>query len=159
MKNEINHTLPPKTDLPVGREGFAMVTTLMMVLVLAVLAVGVVWMAASEKKTSFAEQVHISSVFSADAGGEAGINFVRLSPTPPRIVVFSDSTVRSQADTEIVNSQSYGYECKYVRKTPRPGWGVNYLNYNYRIDSTGKAASNGQSDVQLVVTRLYREGY
>ena len=159
MKNEINHTVSPNSDQPVGREGFAMVTTLMMVLVLAVLAMGVVWMATSEKKTSFAEQVHISSVFSADAGGEAGINFVRLSPTPPRIVVFADSTVRVQADTDIVGSQSYGYDCKYVRKTPRPGWGVNYLNYNYRIDSTGKAASNGQSGVQLVVTRLYREGY
>ncbi len=157
--NEVNQTPITESGAPVNREGFALVTTLLMVLVLAVLAVGIVWMATSEKKTTFAEQMHISSVFSADAGGEAGINFVRLSPTPPRIIAFVDSTVRSQGDTEIVGSQSYGFDCKFVRKTPRPGWGVNYLNYNYRIDSTGRAASQGQSGVQLVVNRLYREGY
>ena len=159
MKNEINPAQSCPQDQPVNREGFALVTTLLMVLVLAALAVGVVWMAGSEKKISFAEQVHISSVFSADAGGEAGINFVRLAPTPPRIITFADSTVRIQGETDIAGSQSYGFGCKFVRKTPRPGWGVNYLNYNYRINSTGNAASNGQSGVQLVVNRLYREGY
>ncbi len=142
-----------------NREGFALVTTLLMVLILSVLAVGVVWMASSEKKTSFAEGVHISSVFSADAGGEAGINFVRMSPTPPRIVTYADSTVRYQGETDIVGSQKYDYNCKYLRKTPRPGWGVNYLNYNYRINSNGQASTNGNSGVQLVVNRLYREGY
>lgn len=142
-----------------NREGFALVTTLLMVLVLAVLAVGVVWMASSEKKTSFAEQVHISSQFSADAGGEAGINFVRLSETPPPIVNFVDRTVKAQGSTDIVGSQSYDYQCQYLSKSPRPGWGVNYLNYNYNIDSNGAAATNGRSGVALVVNRLYREGY
>lgn len=142
-----------------NREGFALVTTLLMVLVLAVLAVGVVWMASSEKKISFAEQVHISSQFSADAGGEAGINFVRLSETPPRIIDFNTRTVRNQGETDIAGSQTYDYDAMYLQKSPRPGWGVDYLNYNYQIDSTGQAAVNGRSDVQLVVSRLYREGY
>ncbi len=97
----------------VNREGFAMVTTLLMLLVLSVLAVGVIWMATSEKKTTFAEQNHISSVFSADAGGEAGINFVRLSPTPPRIISFADSTVRYQGETALHGSQNYDFTCSY----------------------------------------------
>lgn len=141
------------------RQGFALVTTLLLVLVLSVLAVGIVWMASSEKKTSFAEQVHTSSQFSADAGGESGINFVRLSETPPRIINFADRTVRSQGTTAIAGSQTYDYDCQYLNKSPRPGWGVRYLNYNYGIDSTGKASTHGESGVQLVVNRLYREGY
>ena len=153
MKNKENSNLQP------NREGFALVTTLLMVLVLAVLAVGIVWMASGEKKTSFAEQVHISSQFSADAGGEAGINFVRLSESPPIIIDFAERTVRSQGSTGTVGSQAYDYECQYLAKSPRPGWGVNYLNYNYLIDSNGTASTNGQSGVQLVVNRLYREGY
>lgn len=159
MNTDCSRSLPSQPDSPANREGFALVTTLLMVLVLAILAVGVVWMASSEKKTAFAEQVHISSQFSADAGGEAGINFVRLSPTPPRILNFADKTVRSQGETAIVGSQAYGFECQYLKKTPRPGWAVNYLNYNYNIDSTGSASTTGQSGVQLVVNRLYREGY
>jgi len=142
-----------------NREGFALVTTLLMVLVLSVLAVGLVWMASSEKKVSFAEQVHIASQFSADAGGEAGINFVRLEESPPRIIDFATRTVRNQGETNVSGSQNYDYDAFYLDKSPRPGWGVDYLNYNYQINSTGSAATNGRSDVQLVVGRLYREGY
>jgi len=101
MKKENPECICPQNEPIVGREGFAMVTTLLMVLVLSVLAVGVVWMASSEKKISFAEQSHISSLFSADAGSEAGINFVRLSPSPPRIISYSDSSVHYQSETEL----------------------------------------------------------
>ena len=60
----------------VDREGFAMVTALLVVLVLSVLAVGATWLASSEKKTTVAEALHVRSVFAADAGSEAGINFI-----------------------------------------------------------------------------------
>ena len=66
-----------------------MVTTLLVVLILSVLAVGVAWIAGSEKKTSFAEAVHVRSVFAADAGGEAAINFIRMSDAPPTILDFA----------------------------------------------------------------------
>ena len=58
------------------RDGFALVTTLLILLVLSVIAVGAAWLASSEKRASFAESVHLSAVYSADAGGEAGINFL-----------------------------------------------------------------------------------
>lgn len=142
-----------------NREGFALVTTLLMVLVLGVLAMGVVMMATSEKKISFAEHVHVTSQFSADAGGEAGINFVRLSDKPPRIIDFANRTVRHQGQTNIAGRQNYDYDAQYLQKSPRPGWDTDYVNYNYQINSTGKAAVNGRSNVRLVVSRLYREGY
>lgn len=143
----------------VDREGFALVTTLLMVLVLGVIAVGVVWMANSEKKTSFAEQVHVTSLFSADAGGEAGINFVRIADAPPQIVDFGTMTVGSTGETGISGSQTYEYDCRYIQKRPKPGWGVDYLDYDYRINSHGEASQDGQSNVGVVVSRLFKEGY
>ncbi|MDX2474783.1 MAG: hypothetical protein QNL91_13870 [Candidatus Krumholzibacteria bacterium] len=143
----------------VNREGFAMVTTLLVVLILSVLAVGAVWMATSEKKTTFAEGVHVASVFAADAGGEAGINFIRVSNAPPAIVDFGTMNVRSQPVTVLEGSQTYEYNTNFLRKQPKPGWGMDYLDYDYRIGSRGSASREGQSGVDVVVSRLYREGY
>ncbi len=159
MRKENLEKQHPVPNQGVDREGFALVTTLLMVLVLSVLAVGVVWMATSEKKISFAEQNHISSLFSADAGSEAGINFVRLSPTPPRVISYADSTVYYQGDTNLQGAQNYDYKCVFIGKARRLGWGVDFKNYNYRIDSNGAAATQGKTTVELVVNRLYREGY
>jgi len=143
----------------VDRQGFAMVTTLLMVLVLGVIAVGVVWIAGSEKKTSFAEQVHITSVFSADAGGEAGINFIRVADSPPQITDFVTMAVDNTTQTGLSGSQTYEYSCRYLQKRPKPGWGVDYLDYDYRINAHGQAAQKGQSDVAVVVSRMFKEGY
>jgi hypothetical protein len=143
----------------VDRQGFAMATTLLIILVLSVIAVGATWLATSEKKTSYAEGVHISSVFSADAGGESAINFLRLSSTPPAIINFADMTVRDQGETSIHGNQSYEYGCQFVAKRPKPGWGIEFLDYDYNVTSQGQADREGQSAIQLVASRLFREGY
>ncbi len=142
-----------------NREGFALITTLLVVLILSVLAVGAVWMASSEKKTTFAEGVHVASVFAADAGGEAGINFIRVSDSPPNILDFGTMNVRVQPVTALEGSQAYTYDANYLQKRPKPGWGINYLDYDYRIGSRGTASRQGSSGVDVVVSRLYREGY
>ncbi len=147
-----------RADRP-DREGFALVTTLLMVLVLGVLAVGVVWMASSEKKTSFAEQVHVNSVFAADAGGEAGINFVRLSDGPPQNVDYSTNIVTSVGETGMGGSQSYEYDCLFNGRHLKPGWGLDYFDFDFRIQSHGEASTQGQSDVEVMVSRLFKQGY
>ena len=142
-----------------NREGFALVTTVLVVLVLSVLAVGVAWIASSEKKTAFNEQVHISSLFAADAGGEAAINFIRTSDTPPRITDFADNTVGDIAAVDLQGSQTYDYDAHYVRKRLKPGWGMDYLDYDYRLAAQGTASREGEAGIELVVSRLFKEGY
>lgn len=142
-----------------NRDGFAMVTTLLIVLVLGVLAVGVVWIASSEKKTSFAEGVHVAAVFAADAGSEAGINFIRVSDSPPTINDFTTMNVRNQGATALEGSSTYAYDTRYLQKRPKPGWGIEYLDYDYRIGAQGSASREGRSAVDVVVSRLYKEGY
>ena len=142
-----------------GREGFALATTILIVLVLSVLAVGVAWIAASEKKTTFAEDVHVRSVFAADAGGEAGINFIRLAEVPPRIINFADRTVVNQGNTPLQGSQTYAFDARFLRRTPRPGWGMDYMDFDYRIGSDGAASREGEASVNVVVSRLFKTGY
>ena len=155
MKTLPAHRLSQTPD----REGFALVTTLLIVMVLSVLAVAVAWMATSEKKISFAEGVHVRSVYSADAGGEAGINFLRLADSPPQIIDVSDNSVLAIGETAVLNSQTYAYDCFYWGKSPRPGWGVEFKDYDYRVASTGRASTNGESQIQLIASRLFKEGY
>lgn len=142
-----------------NRDGFALVTTLLVILVLSVIAVGAAWLAGSEKRTSFAESVHLSAVYSADAGGEAGINFLRLSDSPPAILDFADFAVHNEGNTAIQGSQSYEFDCYYIRKRPKPGWGIEFLDYDYRVSSIGQASQSGTSGVELVAARLFKEGY
>lgn len=143
-----------------GREGFALVTTVLVVLVLSVLAVGVAWIATSEKKTSFAEGVHVRSLFSADAGGEAGINLVRTSDAPLLITSWADSTVHVQPQTVLDGSQNYAFHAFSEGASVKAGWDPTaYLDFDYRIGADGRAAQDGQARVEVVVSRLFKLGY
>jgi hypothetical protein len=157
LKMNLNKTNPAAKTT--SRDGFAMVTTLLVVLILSVLAVGVAWIAGSEKKTSFAEGVHVRSVYAADAGSEAAINFIRLSEVPPAIFDFSDNTVHIVGSTSLEGSSSYEYAVRFGSKSPKPGWGTEYLDFDYMVTARGTASRLGQSGVQLVASRLYKEGY
>lgn len=150
---------PASAPRAAGRDGFALATTLLIVLVLSVIAVGAAWLASSERKTSFAEGVHMEAIFSADAGTEDAINFLRLREEPPAILDPVDNEVRDQGRTGLQGTQAYAYNCRYLRKMPRPGWGIEYLDYDYGVLSSGAAAREGRSDVRVVASRLFREGY
>lgn len=143
----------------IDRTGFALVTTILIILVLSVLAVGIVWLAATEKQIISAELTHNQSLFSADAGGEAAINFIRLSDLPPQIQDFTTMSVNSVGSTNIAGTQNYDYSCLYANKSARPGWGVDYKDYGYRVLSHGTASRTGESGTRLILSRLFREGY
>ena len=158
-EQNMSHIETKNTDPTLNREGFAMVTTLLVVLILSVLAVGVAWIASSEKKTTFAESVHVQSVYSADAGGEAGINFLRMSEIPPTRVDFVSGLVRNQGTTALQGTQTYDYAVFEIGKSPKIGWGTEYIDFDYRVDSHGTASRLGESGVQLVASRVFKVGY
>lgn len=142
-----------------GREGFAMVTALLVVLVLSVLAVGATWLATSEKKTTTAESQHMRSVFSADAGGEAGINFIRTADDAPDYLDWNTKLVQTQGTTAIEGTQTFGYDVNFQRKRIKPGWQGEFLDYDYRIGALGEAGTHGEAGVAVVASRVFREGY
>jgi type II secretory pathway pseudopilin PulG len=154
MKNQMTTDTQSRSagTARVDREGFAMVTALLVVLVLSVLAVGATWLASSEKKTTVAEALHVRSVFAADAGSEAGINFIRNSESPPM-------RTHSVDETAIEGTQTYSFDAAFDGREIRPGWGDDYFDYDYRIAALGEAGRTGQSGVAVVVARLYKKGY
>ncbi len=139
-----------------GREGFATAVTLLIILVLAVIGLGAAWLASTERKTSFAESVRLTALYSADSGGEAAINFLRLAQAPPAYVGAA-RTVRTQGQTALVGTQSYGYGCNFVSVRPRAGWD-GYLDFNYRVTADGWASQEGRSAVRLLASRLFKVG-
>lgn len=154
MNNARQMTVTP------DREGFALVTTLLVVLVLSVLAVGAAWLASSERKTSFAEGTHVRAVLSADAGGEAAINFIRLSDTPPPPTDWITQQVSDQATTALQGSQTYGYSCFQDRVTYRAGWDPEvYRDYYYNIQAQGAASAQANSEVVVNASKLFKAGY
>jgi len=155
----MHNRVPTTTVSREGREGFALVTTLLIVLVLSVLAVGVAWIATSEKKTTFSESVHVRSLYSADAGTEAGINLIRVADTPPQIVSFADSTIHVQPQTPLDGSQTYSYKAYFQGAREKEGWGEGYVDCYYGIDAAGRAAQNGRAGVDVQAVRLFKSGY
>jgi hypothetical protein len=142
-----------------NREGFALVTTLLIVLVLSVIAVGAAWLASTEKRISFAEGVHVRATFAADAGGEAAINYLRLVDEPPAIIDFGDKLVHSEGTTEVHGSQNFEYDAHYIRMQHRPGWSADFRDFDYRVESDGAASVSGRTGVDLVASRLFKIGY
>lgn len=142
------------------REGFALVSALLIVLVLAVIGLGAAWLASGERRCSFADSVHTRALLSADAGGEAAINFLRLSEEPPLVTDYVSLTVQSVGDTPLEGSQDYAYSCRFLGQRPKPGWGIEWLDFEYGVDARGGASTEGRSDVEMIVSKLYyQEGY
>lgn len=142
------------------REGFALVSALLIILVLTIIGLGAALLAKNEKRCSFSECVHARALCSADAGGECAINYLRLSEDPPLMLDTATQLVNTVAPTVLEGSQQYAYTCRYVGQRPKPGWGTEYLDYDYAVDANGASSREGRSDVALVISRLfYQEGY
>jgi Tfp pilus assembly protein PilX len=142
-----------------NERGFALVVALAFIAVLAVIASVSVWVAGSEKKVTFNEQVHQMSFYAADAGGEAAINWLRIQSSPPGIID-AQNTVRHQ-DTyaPLSSKQEYKFDVRFLRKRNRPGWSVEYKDFDYLVISDGASVRQSQSQVELSVARLFKEGY
>ncbi len=146
------------TPIAVDRQGFALVTTLLIVLVLSIIALGAAWLATTERTTSFAEGVHVRSILAADAGSEAGINFLRVADTPPALAN-ADGMVAQTQEITLSGSQTFAFQCAFIRQSARPGWGVEFPDYDYEINSTGHASTHGSSLVKVIASRMFKTGY
>jgi Tfp pilus assembly protein PilX len=142
-----------------SERGSVMVLALGVLAVLAVLALVVVAIVVAEKKATLADYSGNRSFYSADAATEAGANWILRQPTPPPLIDAQSNVFVSAAYTSLSNDHRYKFDVQYVSKRPRPGWSVEYKDYEYRVQATGASAQQSESAIQLGATRLYREGY
>lgn len=142
-----------------NEKGMAMVVALSVIMGLALLGVIVIAVATSEKRTAFNDYTHTRSFYAADAGGEMAINWLRIQDNPPNLLdaqkrVFVPAGYDSLADEEL-----YKYGITFIRKRVRPGWSLEYKDFEYRIEAQGASVAESQSEIELQTRRLFKEGY
>jgi Tfp pilus assembly protein PilX len=141
------------------QRGSAMVMALGAIAVLAVVAIAVVAIVVAEKRTGFSEYAGTRAFYSADAASEAGVNWIRHQYSPPATVDSLSHVQVQNSYTTLASSNRYKYDVTYVGKRYRPGWSVEFKDYEYRVDASGASAQQSQSAIEVKATRLYREGY
>jgi hypothetical protein len=127
---------------------------------LGILALVAAQLASNERQTSWNEWVHAGSFHSADSGGEAAIGWLLEVPgAPPIPNLGSDMRVSSSGMTQLQGSQSYSYNMDFIRLAHRPGSGVVFPEFFYNVDSSGEAGADGNSNIELVITKQVPLGY
>jgi Tfp pilus assembly protein PilX len=147
------------TDRLTNQRGSAMVLALGVLAVLAVLAIVVVSIASSDKWSASSEYTHSRAFYSADAASEAGLHWIRQQPAPPPLLDADKNVLKAGSFTPLSADHRYKANVQYVRKRFRPGWSVEYKDYEYDVLATGASARESQADIDVRATRLFREGY
>jgi hypothetical protein len=139
--------------------GSALVLILGSLLVFSALAIIAVSIVTSDKRSAATEYTHNKAFYSADAATEAGLNWLLMQPTPPPLLD-ADSNVRlAGAPTGLGAGHEYSFGVQYVTKRFRAGWTLDYRDYEFNVEADGASARQAAASVDLVATRLYREGY
>ena len=139
--------------------GFAMVMALGTLMILAIIALAMVAIVVAEMRTGSSEYAGARSFYSADAATEAGVNWIRHQYAPPAVVDTSSNVRVADTYTTLANNNRYKFDVRYVRRRYRPGFSVEYKDYEYRVDAVGASAQQSLSNVELQATHLYKEGY
>jgi hypothetical protein len=144
---------------PAAERGSALVMVLGALTVLALIAILIVGVVISEKKTSFSSYTGARSFYSADAASEAGVNWLQHQYSPAAILDSVSHVYVGGSYTAIDAQSGYKFDVSYIRKRYRPGWSVEYKDYEYKVDASGQSSPQAAAAIELHATRLYREGY
>lgn len=145
---------------PIGNnKGYAMVITLAFITALGLLAAIIVGVASTEKQTTFNETTHTQAFYSADAGGEAAINWLRFQDSPPPDLDGNGHVFVPTGYTPLSTKTDYRYDIEYQGKQWRPGWSHEWKDFRYQIESDGASSQSSEAKVEVQALRLYREGY
>jgi len=136
-----------------------MVMTLGYLSVLILIAAIIVVVAVSEKRTSHIQYNHGRSFYSADAGGEAAINWLRVQNSPPGILDSNNHVYIPASYDSLGKAGKYKFSITFVGKRNKPGWGLGYKDFDYGIISDGLSAQESESEIGIQARRLFKEGY
>jgi len=152
-----------------NERGIGLVAAMMIIALLAILVGIIAGIAVNERRSSFNESLHSSSLVAADSGTEEAIAWLLLQREPPSVTDWSLRRVRSQtlADLGDHAGQRYEYDMG-VALTPggAPDWGPapgysteGFVQVSYDVISAGEAGLEGRSDVTVIVSKIFSSGY
>ncbi len=136
-----------------------MVLVMGVIVTLTVMAMVVLAVVTTEKRTSFAEYTNKRSFYSADAAGEAGVAWIRRQASPPALVDAQNHVSVAAGYTALSNDHRYLYDVRFVKQQFRPGWSAEYLDFEYCVEAKGASSQLSEAAVELGAVRVFREGY
>ena len=142
-----------------SREGFGLVSTMLVLCLMAFIATAVAGLAVNERRGAFNTFVHSGAFLAADSAGEAAINWLRSRVAPAPMIDFASRRITSTGTTTLRNTQRFDYDIRFVRTRPRAGYDLSHLDFVYNVDGHGQASREGDSNVAMVVSKLNRTGY
>lgn len=142
-----------------SQEGFGLASTLMVLCLMALIATAVANLAVNERRGAFYNLVHSGAFLAADSAGEAAINWLRTHAGPTPIVDWAAQRVTSTGTTTLRDTQRYDYGIQFVRTRPRAGYDLAHMDFVYNVDAHGQASREGNSNVELIVSKLNKTGY
>ena len=151
-----DHRTAPPSD---GERGSAMVLALGVIVLLAVLALVAISVVVTEKRTDASGYTASRSFYSADAATEAGINWLRQQSIPPAPIDTLNNVRLSASFDTLSDRNRYRFDVQFLRRTHRPGWSLEYKDYEFQVGAVGVSGIAAESAADVEVSRLYREGY
>jgi hypothetical protein len=142
-----------------SERGSTMVLALGVLAVVAVIAIVVMSIVIAEKRASSSQYANNRAFYSADAAGEAGVNWLRANGSPPALVDTSSAVRLPSGYIALGDDHLYDFGVDYVGKRFRPGYSTDCKDYIYRIEAVGKSARQSNAELEFNATRMYREGY
>lgn len=142
-----------------NEKGSVMVLVLGIIAALTGMALIVVAVASSDKWTSFFEYTNTRAFYSADAASEASINWLRTQASPPPILDANRRVNVGAGFIALGADHGYKSDVKFVRKRFRPGWSLEYKDYEYDIEADGASVREAEAAVDVRAMRLFKEGY
>jgi hypothetical protein len=142
-----------------SQQGFGLVSTLMVLCLMALIATTVAGLAVGERRGAFQEFVHSGAFLAADSAGEAAINWLRQQAGPAPILDWASRRVASTGTTTLRDTQRFDYGIQFVRTRPRAGYDLTHMDFVYNVDAHGQASREGDSNVEMIVSKLNKTGY
>lgn len=155
-----------------NEHGVGLVNAMLALSLLAVFALVAASLAINERRTTFNDRIHTEAFVSADSGGEESIAWLRSQTKTPIMAegIDGDTTVASfgSRSMDMAHSdQQFEYRIAVDPKIrTRQGGPVgysagsaSYRNMFFIVQSRGAAGTDGESKVELLVSKLIRFGY
>lgn len=154
-------------------DGFSLVAAMLALSLLALFGMIAASIAVNEKRTSFNELVHNSSMLAADSGTEAAAAWLLTLDRAPKDLGAGDYVVKDEPYGSFVNhsGQSFAFTVQHMEdplnpgqrwQRPRPGYSVEeelFYDSIYEVDADGEAGVEGRGQVSMIAHRLFRNAY
>ena len=154
-----------------NEEGFALVVAMLLLLALTAMGSAALMTTSVESKIAGADLLMKQTFYSADAGATQALHWLSGKSSAPGTVSASVDTVKSAGDSDSSNDKNgvnydgalaatnYRYAIHYGSSALVAGSSTQYREFYYDVDSEADAVRSTNSEVEALMSKVYRIEY